>query len=42
MAQPPEIEAPAAAGGRGRLQSLAMIAVFDVGGPLVLYSLLRS
>jgi hypothetical protein len=42
MTQPPqEIKAPAA-GNRGRLQSLAMIAVFDVGGPLALYALLRS
>ena len=43
MTQPPqEAKAPAAARNRGRLQSLAMIAVFDVGGPLVLYALLRS
>ena len=28
--------------GRNRLQSLAMIAVFDIAGPLVAYSLLRS
>jgi len=27
---------------RGQLQSLAMIAVFDIGGPIVAYSLLRS
>ncbi len=31
-----------AARGRNRLQSLAMIAVFDIAGPLVTYSLLRS
>ena len=31
-----------AAGRRARLLSVAKIAVFDVGGPLVLYSLLRS
>ena len=36
-----EVRAPAAAR-RGRLQSLAMIAVFDAGGPLALYALLRS
>src|SRR5580658_945728 len=30
-------------GGRGsRLRSIAMIGVFDIGGPLVAYSLLRS
>jgi hypothetical protein len=34
-------DAPAASN-RNRLQSLAMIAVFDVAGPLVAYSLLRS
>lgn len=33
---------PPAAGRRGRLLSIAKIAVFDIGGPLVLYSLLRS
>ena len=27
---------------RGRFQALAMIAVFDIAGPLVTYSLLRS
>jgi hypothetical protein len=43
MTQPPgEVRAPAAARNRGRLQSLAMIAVFDIGGPLALYALLRS
>jgi intracellular septation protein A len=43
MTQPPqEARAPAAARNRGRLQSLAMIAVFDIGGPLALYALLRS
>jgi len=43
MTQPPrEVRAPAAARNRGRLQSLAMIAVFDAGGPLALYALLRS
>jgi len=43
MTQPPqEAMAPAAARNRGRLQSLAMIAVFDVGGPLALYAVLRS
>jgi len=43
MTQPPgEVSAPAAARNRGRLQSLAMIAVFDIGGPLALYALLRS
>jgi intracellular septation protein A len=40
--QPPEVRAPAAARNRGRLQSLAMIAVFDIGGPLALYAVLRS
>jgi hypothetical protein len=39
---PPEIKAPAASRYRSQLQSVAMIAVFDVGGPLVLYQLLRS
>lgn len=34
--------APAAPGNRSRVQSLAMIAVFDIAGPLVAYSLLRS
>jgi len=33
---------PGPARNRNRLQSLAMIAVFDIGGPLVAYSLLRS
>jgi hypothetical protein len=33
---------PAAASDRSRLQSLAMIAVFDIAGPLVAYWLLRS
>jgi hypothetical protein len=42
MALPPEVKASAAARDRSRLQSLATIAVFDVGGPLVIYSLLRS
>jgi len=43
MTQPPEeVRAPAAARNRGRLQSLAMIAAFDIGGPLALYALLRS
>ena len=39
---PPETKVPAPSRGRSQLQSLAMIAIFDVGGPLVLYSLLRS
>ena len=39
---PPEIRAPAATRYRSQLQSVAMIAIFDVGGPLVLYQLLRS
>jgi hypothetical protein len=38
----PEIKPPAATRYRSQLQSAAMIAVFDVGGPLVLYQLLRS
>lgn len=38
----PETNAPAGAGNRSRMRSLAMIAVFDIGGPLLLYSLLRS
>jgi len=38
----PESRRPAAARDRSRLQSLAMIAVFDVAGPLVAYWLLRS
>jgi uncharacterized membrane protein len=42
MAQPSEDKAPAAPHDRSRLQSLAMIAVFDIAGPLVVYSLLRS
>jgi hypothetical protein len=43
MTEPPqEVRVPAAARNRGRLQSLAMIAVFDIGGPLALYALLRS
>jgi intracellular septation protein A len=42
MTLPPEPQAPAAGRDRSRLQSLTMIAVFDIGGPLVLYSLLRS
>jgi hypothetical protein len=42
MALPPEVKAPGAARDGSRLQSLAMIAVFDVGGPLVAYWLLRS
>jgi hypothetical protein len=37
-----ESRRPAAARDRSRLQSLAMIAVFDVAGPLVAYWLLRS
>ncbi len=37
----PEQKAPAARN-RSRLQSLTMIAVFDTGGPLVAYALLRS
>lgn len=41
MTQPPHTEAPTARRDRSRLQSLAMIAVFDIGGPLVAYSLLR-
>src|ERR1035441_7656481 len=35
-------QAAPAARNRNRLQSLAMIAVFDIAGPLVAYSLLRS
>jgi hypothetical protein len=43
MTQPPEeVKAPAAASNRSRLQSLGMIAVFDIGGPFALYALLRS
>jgi hypothetical protein len=38
----PETRRPAAARDRSRLQSLAMIAVFDVAGPLAAYWLLRS
>src|SRR5580658_5056008 len=38
----PENNAPAVTRYRSQLQSVAMIAVFDVGGPLVLYQLLRS
>jgi hypothetical protein len=42
--QAPAAGSPAApaARNRNRLQSLAMIAVFDIAGPLVAYSLLRS
>ncbi len=39
---PPDTKAPAAGRDRSRLQSLAMIAVFDVAGPLIAYALLRS
>jgi hypothetical protein len=39
---PPGVSAPAATRDRSRLRSLAMIAVFDVGGPLVAYALLRK
>jgi hypothetical protein len=42
MASPPETTAPTARRDRSRLRSLAMIAVFDVAGPLVTYSLLRA
>jgi hypothetical protein len=38
----PENNAPAVTRYRSQLQSVAMIAVFDIGGPLVLYQLLRS
>jgi hypothetical protein len=38
----PESRRPAAARDRSRLQSLAMIAVFDIAGPLIAYWLLRS
>lgn len=38
----PEPRRPAAARDRSRVQSLAMIAVFDIAGPLVAYWLLRS
>ncbi|HEY6275203.1 MAG TPA: VC0807 family protein [Streptosporangiaceae bacterium] len=38
----PEPAARATPDGRGRLLSLASIAVFDIAGPLVAYSLLRS
>jgi hypothetical protein len=38
---PSEARSPAATRDRSRLRSLAMIAVFDVGGPLVAYALLR-
>jgi hypothetical protein len=41
MAQP-EAKAPAATRDHSRLKSLAMIAVFDIGGPLVAYNWLRS
>jgi hypothetical protein len=42
MTPPQEPQAPAAGRDRSRLQSLTMIAVFDIGGPLLAYSLLRS
>jgi hypothetical protein len=38
----PESRRPAAARDRSRLQSLAMIAIFDIAGPLIAYWLLRS
>lgn len=38
----PESEAPAAARDHSRLQSLAMIAAFDIAGPLAAYALLRA
>jgi hypothetical protein len=38
----PETRRPAAARDRSRLQSLAMIAAFDIAGPLIAYWLLRS
>jgi hypothetical protein len=42
MVPPQETKAPGAGRDRSRLQSLAMIAVFDVAGPLVAYAVLRS
>jgi hypothetical protein len=39
---PPEAGAPAATRARSRLQSLALLVVFDIAGPLVAYFLLRS
>jgi hypothetical protein len=41
MAPPSDTRDPAARRDRSRARSLAMIAVFDIGGPLVAYSLLR-
>ena len=38
----PETKTPAATRDRSRLKSLAMIAVFDIGGPLLAYNWLRS
>jgi hypothetical protein len=38
----PEQKTPPASRDRSRLQSLVLIAVFDIGGPLVTYQLLRS